>query len=184
MEYFKCEMANSRRWSLAIQREFVDHAPVDIWAYSRGEIVKDVRQVPLCVDSNGDQVDFNPTAFGAIVVSLRMAEIVASIAGNDVQRIPAIVAHASGEWEVLNVLAVVDCINYEKSIIQYFPSDHPEKPGKPRGVMRLVIDSNEAGGHHILKPDGWMAATIVSAKLKRALNQAGIRGIEYSSVAG
>lgn len=178
MKYFKLAMANEDRWALAIERQYPDGREVDIWAYSMGQpAAKDA--VPFVVDVDGEIVDFNPTAFGSIVVSSEMAEILFRFASSEIQRIPAVVRGAVGDWEVLNVVSIVDCIDHERSKIQYFPLDHPEKPGKPRGIMKLVLDSDRAKGHHVFKPMDWLVATIVSADVKTALEDAGITGVEY-----
>lgn len=178
MQYFKLAMANEERWTLAIERQFPNGGDVDIWAYSMGQPASD-DVVPFVVDVDGEMVDFNPTAFGSIVVSSEMAEILCRFASAEIQRIPAVVRGADGDWEVLNVVSVVDCIDHERSRIQYFPLDHAEKPGKPRGIMKLVLDSVRPKGHHVFKPMDWLVATIVSADVKTALEDAGITGVEY-----
>ena len=124
-------------------------------------------------------MDFCPTAFGTIIVSSQMADVVEGMANAEIQRIPACVKGHDGSWEVLNVLSCVDCIDHEKSRIQYYPADHPEKPNKPRGVLKLVLDTERAEGYHIFKPEDWRVVTVVSEELKTALEGAEIEGIEY-----
>ena len=178
MQYFKLVMANEERWTLAIARQFPDGREVDIWAYSMGQPAAD-DTVPFVVDVDGEIVDYNVTAFGSIVVSSKMAEILCRIASTEIQRIPAAVRGADGDWEVLNVVSVVDCIDHDRSRIQYFPLDHAEKPAKPRAIIKLVLDLDRAKGHHVFKPMDWLVATIVSADVKAALEDAGITGVEY-----
>lgn len=178
MQYFKLAMANEDRWTLAIERQYPNGRDVDIWAYSMGQHAAE-EAVPFIVDVEGEVVDFNPTAFGSIVVSSEMAELLSRFASSEIQRIPAVVRGADGDWEVLNVVSVVDCIDHKRSKIQYFPLDHAEKPGKPRGIMNLVLDPDRAKGHHVFKPMDWLVATIVSADVKSALENAGISGVEY-----
>jgi len=178
MKYFEAVIGNKNRWTLAIQRKFQNGESVDIWAYSQG-VPASMVPVPYFVDAVGDVVDFNPTAFGSIVVSRRMAEIVNNIAGNEIQRIPAVVSGSAGQWEVLNITSVVDCIDYNKSLITQFPPNHPGKAGKPRGVLRLVVDGGRAKGHHIFLPKDWIVAVVVSEDLMKALDEAHMTGIEY-----
>ncbi|MCH7727851.1 MAG: hypothetical protein IH991_15435 [Planctomycetes bacterium] len=179
MKYFKLAMTNDERWTLAIDRVFASGESVDIWAYSLGKVANANCSVPFHQDVEGESVDFNPTAFGSIVVSTKMANVLAEFASSDIQRIPAQVQGVQGDWEVLNVLSVVDCIDHELSKIQYFPDDHPEKPEKPRGIMKLVLDSGKASGRHVFKLKDWLVATVVSEDVKVALEDAGITGVEF-----
>ena len=73
----------------------------------------------------------------------------------------------------------VDCIDFERSDIQFYPDDHPEKAGKPRGVKKLRISGASVGSCHIFRPRDWTVVEIVSEKVKQALEGNGIKGIEY-----
>lgn len=87
--------------------------------------------MPFSMHILGKQVDYNQTAFGAMVVSHRMAESIADIAPGDVQRIPAIIDAAEGSWEVFNVLTCMDCIDHRRSVIHYslLSGEPPRVPG-------------------------------------------------------
>lgn len=178
MAFYQLVMANDDRWTLSIQRQFSDGLPVDIWAYNRCERLKDPSPVPFTIRVPGDAVDYNSTAFGCPVVSSRMAQVVDRVASNDVQLIP-VTLDAPGEWEVLNIVTCLDCIDHGRSLIQYFPEDHPEKAGKPRGVKKLIIDPNAVGDHQIFRPCDWMVVEIISESLKKELEASGVSGIEY-----
>ena len=103
-------------------------------------------------------------------------------AEHDIQRIPAHVEADQGDWEVLNVLTRIDCIDPEKSIIQYYPPNHAENPSKPRGVVRLVLDAQRIGDHHVFRPKDWEIALIVSERVRNALKKAKVSGIEFRPV--
>lgn len=182
MKLYQLVMALNVRWVLSIENTFDDGRPVDVWSYTRCKPVADSAPVPFHISRDGIRVDFNPTAFGATVVSSKMADVVEAICGRDIQRIPANVRGDAGEWEVMNVLATADCIDHAKSLIQYFPADDPEQPNKPRGVVKLVLDPAKAGGHDIFKPVDWRMATIVSETLKSELEKNRIEGIDYRQV--
>lgn len=181
MRYFQLVMSNENRWTLSIERKFQDGRDIDIWAYSRGTHAPD-DPVPYYVLIDGDVVDFNPTAFGSIVVSSSMADILCRYAKTELQRIPAVISGAKGEWEVINITSIIDCIDYQRSSITYFPPDHPEKGCMPRGITRLVIDSNKTKGVNFFRPLNWTVATIVSEVLKNALLASNVTGVEYWAV--
>ncbi|MEM8864439.1 MAG: DUF1629 domain-containing protein [Planctomycetota bacterium] len=178
MRYYEMKIANENRWNLAIEGEFEDGTPTDIWAYSMGRQAPN-RPVPFSIYTEGEVVDYNPTAFGTIVVSSRMATIIDAYAESEVQRLSAAVDGEPNGWEVINVLSVVDCIDRDFSDITYYPEDHIEKPGKPRGITKLVLEPQKARGHQLFKPKDWLAATIVSSSLKDALEESSITGIEF-----
>lgn len=175
-------MASDERCTVSVGRCFSSGDPVDKWAYTRCEWVADSRTVPLTIRNEGARVDYSPTAFGSLVLSERMAVVLDAVAPSDIQRIPAVVEGDPGPWEVLNVLPCVDCIDHQRSQIQYYPADHAEKANEPRGVFRLVIDPAKTQGRQIFRPEGWQVVVIVSAKVKESLEVAGITGIDYWQV--
>jgi hypothetical protein len=181
-DYYKINMADEERWHLAVMDNFADSSEVDIWAYHRCTLLDRPKPVPFRIQVEGKRVDYNPTAFSATVVSRRMADLIEGVAPWDIQRIPAIVQEDRGEWEVINILACADCIDHDGSLIQYYPENHPTKAGKPRGVVRLILDPARIQGHHIFHPAGWHVATIVSDVLKAKLEELGATGIEYTRV--
>ena len=182
LKYYEIEMADEERWHLALIDNFPDGSEVDIWAYHRCKFLAEPKPVPFEIQVDGKRVDYNPTAFSPMVVSRRMADCLATVCAEDFQRIPAVVGGDKGDWEVINVLSCVDCIDHGASTMQYYPLDHPTKAGKPRGVIQLVLDPHRIGRHHILHPAGWRVATVVSAVVKTALEEIGATGIEYVAV--
>ncbi|MCO6044521.1 hypothetical protein NG895_11450 [Aeoliella sp. ICT_H6.2] len=107
-----------------------------------------------------------------------MANIIDEIAPDEIQRIPTVIA-AEGSWELINPLHVVDCIDHDRSDIQYYPPDHPRLAGNPRMVVKLVINGNRTQGHDLFMAKGWRVATIVSERLRMALQDTGISGIDF-----
>lgn len=180
--YFSMKIGDESRWHLQILEKFTDGSAVNIWAY-RCRALSNPKPVPFRIQVEGKRVDFNPTAFSAIVASRRMADAIEAIAPMDIQRIPAIIEGQASDWEVVNILHCVDCIDYERSLIQYYPANHPTKPGKPRGIIRLELDPSRISGVHVFHPEDWQVATIVSDVLKGALESICASGIEYVLVA-
>lgn len=178
MNHYQMVMATDSRWLLSICHHFPDNTPVDKWAYSVCQVVSNPSPVPVKVKSTGDIVDYNQTAFGVLVVSEKMADIVESLAPSEVQCIP-VLFDAPGTWKVLNILNCVDCIDHNRSVIDYSPWDHAEKPRKPNGVRKLVIDPERAGDANMFRPRDWKVAEVVSERMREAFDSVGITGIEY-----
>jgi hypothetical protein len=175
-EYFKVALDDDRRWHLEL---LADKAPIDIWECYQANLSSPIDfgiQVP------GVKMDYNSSCFAIPVVSKRFADILQSISPDEIQRIPASVDNDSDHWEVLNVVSKVDCIDYTRSSIRCYPQDHPEKPGKPRGVLRLVIDRNLAKGHHVFRAKDWEVVLIVSKDIKAELDKLPATGLELLPV--
>lgn len=168
------------QWVLGAEDKFADGRDVDVWAYGRCERVTETQPVPFVIDAAGPKVDFNPTAYTTIVISRKLGDLLRSILPNDaVQFLPAQIEGATGDWEVLNILSCVDCLDRQRSLVEYFPADHPEKAGKPRSVMRLIVDPSKAVPHDLFRVDGWSVVVVASERLKRQMESAGITGVEY-----
>ena len=182
MSFFKLNFANEKNWILSNDNTDLDGAPIDIWAYVDSSYLENAREVPFSIKTKGEIVDFNVTAFGTYVVSKRLKAILESFDEINMQAIPAAVAGAPGEWFVIKFLEEVDCINHERSVIQYFPPNHPEKPNQIRGVMHLAIDELKAENRHLFKPTGWKWETIVSNDLRRRLCHAGVTGADFIEI--
>ncbi len=180
MCYYRLLLTNDDGWVVSPKARFDDGSGLDPWAYRRCIRVDDPRPIPFEVIQEGRRQDFNVTPFSPTVVSRRMAETIASIAPDDVQRLPAAVdGEEDGEWEVLNVLACPECIDRDRSIIQYHPPDDPDHPGLPRGVVKLVIDPARSRGCHIFLPKHWPIAIVVSQAIKDRLVELGATGVQY-----
>lgn len=176
--YFRLALGKRHCWHLKLKETFEDGSPIDIWAYCGGA-VESPKPVPFGIQVNGPRVDYNPTAFLATVVSKRLAQLWESLGDGEIQRIPAVVDGDDGEWEVVCLLTCVDCIDHTKSKITYHSANDSENPGKPRGVLKLVIDPSRVDGHEIFQPTDWEVVTIVSEKVKEAMEAAAMTGVDF-----
>ncbi|QVL31350.1 hypothetical protein KIH39_21260 [Telmatocola sphagniphila] len=163
----------------SIQDCFSDGSAVDIWAFIRCEKYTGKTPIPFKSEDSRIIDDFNYTAFGAIIVSERMAVCLRDISPNDFELIPCLINNNYTSL-IVNVLANPDCIDTAASIIQYYPPDDPEKPNKPRGVIKLVIDSAQASPHHILRPKYWQVEIVISQIFKDAFEQGKFTGMRFS----
>lgn len=167
------------RWHLRKLDVFADGTPVDMWGYRGCKPVADPKCVPFHVFAEGTKTDYTPTAFLTTVVSKRLADLWESFGPHDIQRIPASVDGVENEWEVINILTCIDCIDYQRSKASFYPPNDPERPNKPRGFLKLVLDPVRIGEHHIFQPIDWEVVTVVSEDLKHAMQEAGMTGVQY-----
>jgi hypothetical protein len=186
MQYFDlCPDQNISAWTLAPPQQayFADGTPLDIWAFVKCETYFGQVPVPFRICSEGIEVDHNDTPFGTPIISERLGNALSGLVGNEIQRIPAQV-DAPGNWEVLNVLQCIDCIDHERSVIQYYPDDFSDeaRAGKPRGVFKLRIRKDKVQGKHLFRPMGWNVTVIGSELVRRLILDNGFTGIDFQQV--
>lgn len=201
MKYFKMSMLETSRWAWGIDIEWhkvgewigpqwVGNDAPDGWAYTRCERLPSdhPEQIGLwgTVYRKGQPVDFRTTGTCNVpIASQRFAKTIEEIAPNDLQRIPFRIEGAEGEWEILNVLPLIDCLDRERSWITYFPENEPLCPsrsGKPRRVINLTIHADRTSGHQIFRIKDWQVVIAVSEQIKDAIERAELTGMKFESV--
>lgn len=134
----------------------------------------------------GPESEINETgAFGIIVVSRRLGETIGSVADSQIQRIPVSIRGHDGEWDILNVLRLVDCLDHNRSVItSYYPEDfhRREYAGTPSGIIRLIIDPDRVGDEHIFRIKDWDGPVIVSECLRDAVEESATIGVRFQQV--
>ncbi len=134
---------------------------------------------------NGAPLDFTFTNADMPVVVLKVAEILASIAAQDIQRISVLVESRQEEYEIMNVIRLIDCIDARRSEIQWYTEGNkirPDKAGEPEMITKLVIDPARVGEHDIFRLKGWKIAIIVSDVVKNAFEKARVSGVMFRQV--
>jgi hypothetical protein len=175
-------------WELEIPWEGPDGEWWDVWAFTRCEIVEKPEEICVEISDNGTPVDFNLANFNIPIVSKRLGNLLDTASTNQVQRISTSIGNGS-DWEILNVLHSVDCLDHQRSVIDYStdPNDPgvakaPKEAGTPRGVRSLRIDNGRADGFHIFRISDWEIPIIVSVDVKSSCEAEGISGVRFQSV--
>ena len=171
-------------------RDFTYGLPVDLGPPIRISTWNDEEladaKTPLRVSRrrDGAPLDFTFADFDMPVVTARVASILAALASADIQRIPVSVDSHDGEFEIINAVSHLSCIDPNESEIMWWTDadKRPDKVGKPRTVTRLRIDAGRALGRCIFRPEGWEIAPIVSGVVKTALEEAGVSGVRFTQV--
>lgn len=172
------------RWQLTIEPELENGEWWDVWAYSRGQPAQPP-PYPFTVFAPGPKSELNIMTFGIYLVSQRVADVIERLAHDEIQLIPATLEGDPDRWLILNTLSIVDCIDYQRSIIDsYYPDDFhdPAKAGKPRGIVKLVIDPEKVGDHQIFRVKKWNVAMIVTEHLKTLLEESWAIGLRFEEV--
>ena len=141
-----------------------------------------VLTVPLQYE--GERVDFNFAAFDMIVVPKWLALAIQPLVGDSVQRIQAIVHSTDDEYEILNVLASVRCIDEERTeIMRWTTQDgRPDKVGRYRMITNLKINSSKVGEHKLFRLGGWKIALIADETIKELFEKHKVTGVGFELV--
>ncbi|MGH1351432.1 MAG: hypothetical protein ACRBBN_11590 [Methyloligellaceae bacterium] len=90
------------------------------------------------VYQEGPKISFNFTGFGMVVVSKWLCDKIGNFAGVDeLQLIPVEVEGNDEEWEILNPLLELDCIDEARSVFRRC-HDKPRKGEAPENMRVLV----------------------------------------------
>jgi len=149
------------------------------------DVIVDVHD-PLRVSlrTEGIALDFTFADFEMPVVTARVAELLETICGPDIQRIAVEVPGRNSAFEIINVVPCPNCIDRQRSEVEWWTEadGRPEKLGKPRMVTKLAIDNRKVGEHHIFRPDGWVVALVVSDVVKQAIENARVSGVKFKAL--
>ncbi|WP_309891881.1 imm11 family protein [Archangium sp.] len=80
---------------------------------------------------------------------------------------------------------VIRCIDDARceEVLYWLPEDErPDEVGNYRNVSGLKVDPAKIGGAHIFRPWGWLVVLIVSERVKQALEDEGVTGIQFVEV--
>lgn len=144
-------------------RDFTECRPLDVAGPLR---------IPL--RRKGVELGFTLADFGMPVVWRSVVDALAELDPGAFQRFPVTVEGSGGEFDIVNVLAKVLCLDESRSEVSYFTEadGRPDLVGQYNMVLNLHVDPEVIGDHHLFRIDGWEVAIIVSEAAKRILERA------------
>ncbi|NTX05312.1 imm11 family protein [Myxococcus sp. CA040A] len=158
----------------------------DIWQFARGRPIQHAGRLKFPISEPGKWLDFCTAGVGmAPIVHVRVANLFAELAPDDVQLIPVDVEGRPEQHVMLVATKLIRCIDDEASeeILYWKPEDErPDKLGQYRSVYGMRIDRTKVGGAKVFRTWGWEIALIVSEDLKLALERAKVTGAKFEEV--
>jgi hypothetical protein len=117
--------------------------------------------------------NINPPLVNGII-----GELLSQHASSDVQLLRAHIFANDGEtldYYLVNIMSLVHCLDYEKSIIDSFWDD-----GRPRGISKLRFKSDACmNGHAIARLEEYHTTQLVSEDLYQALSKLKYKGLHF-----
>ncbi len=169
-------------------RDFTYGLPIELGppmklSLSNETTIVDV-DLPLRVSKqrDGTPLDFTFAGLGMPVVTTRVAELLAAVAGSEIQRVPIRIESQTERYEIINLTSRMSCIDPNRSIIEWWTAadGRPDKVGKPRMITKLVIDPTSVRDSHVFRIEGWAScAVVVSETVRGALEKAHVSGVKF-----
>jgi len=155
--------------------------PMRLALYDTDTMVDVVPPLMVTVPRDGTPTDYTLAGIDMPVITRRVGELLGRLAGTEIQRIPVRVDGHDEQYEILNVISVVPCIDTKRSRIMWWTEadGRPDKVGQPRMISKFVLDRAALTGHNILIPKEWRVVVLVSEVLKVALEEAGVTGVRF-----
>lgn len=181
---------DNQRWELEIDRVDTPECWMDAWAFTDCKgYDSNVKPVECIVSYNGYPRAFNIATLNIPIVSKRFGDVISILCDGYIQRIPVVIENHA-DWEILKILHCVECLDYKRSSIDYYPADlsdpwiamNPEKAGCPRGVRNLRVEHKQCAGKVVFRIRKWEVPIIVSESLKRLIEQEGLTGVKFIQV--
>lgn len=133
----------------------------------------------------GTSLDFTYTDDSMPVATQRVADILGAIVGDDIQRFPVRVDRMNKGYEIINVVALADCLDVERSDVTWWEEGNdirPELAGLPWTVHPVFIDPTRVGDHHMFRIKTYTSPIIVSDVVKKVFEEAQVSGVLFTSV--
>jgi len=126
-------------------------------------------------------INFGP--FDMPVVTVELGERLRTLAGGDVQLVPARIDGVDSV-RILNVLTCCSCIDESRTIgTKWMPDDgRPDKVGNYRMIIKLFIDVERTGGSHVLRIHDWQTPLIISEYVSTHLTRQELEGVRLMPV--
>lgn len=158
--------------------------PLRVSMWNEDTIVDVAPPLRLCIDRGGTPLDFTFTDELMPVVTSRVADILAAVAGSEIQRFPVKVEAMEQEYEIINFVSRIRCIDEERSILDWWTEEYgrPDLLGKALTIVKLVVDPSRIGVAQMFRLEESNIAIIVSDVVKQALEDARVSGIRFREV--
>lgn len=171
-------------WWLGEVRQGSDR--IDCRTFTRGQHLATPGPLIVTLKRRGEPQNLSFTLLNAPVASSRVAALLDKMAPQSVERFPVRVDGCPGDYELLNVVRVIDAVDLQRSEYSLWkPEDgRPDLVGTFRQVLPLVIKSEIRQDAAIFRPKGWEVALIVSARLKLELEKIGGLGVRFRPLEG
>lgn len=166
------------QWLLFLPPEHDDNYVVRRKLFAAGRI-EPVVSIEVGVARDGIPQDMSQTSDGRWVVSSRAANLIESVAGSDVQWLPAQILAERGRhgFQLMHIVTHIDCLDEDKSKLI-----GRRGRGRFTGVVEPVVKREMLLEHQLCRITTFTPLVIASQAFKDELEQAGLTGFHFREV--
>jgi hypothetical protein len=172
MRYFRVvDDLNVRgRWHVG-SPESADGNAVDERVLLEGQQLVVTEPLSFAVRRRGHPLDFTFADSDVPLLSARAADVFRDLAGVDAQLVPCRVEGYTEPHYVLNVLALLPCLDRLRSKMTLWRREdgRADRVGSPRMITELHISADQVAKRHVFRVAEWRIALVVSDDVRRAL---------------
>ncbi|NTX05553.1 MULTISPECIES: imm11 family protein [Myxococcus] len=185
--YFRLNQdVQAGNWSLGDPLDETGNEVEDIWQFAKGRPIQLASRLTFPIEEPGRWLDYCTAGVAmAPIVHVRVANLFAELAPDDVQLIPVDVEGRPEQHVMLIATKLIRCIDDKASreILIWQPEDErPDKLGQYRSVAGMRIDRTKLGGAKVFRTWGWEIALVITEDLKVALERAKVTGAKFVEV--
>ncbi|MEZ4786697.1 MAG: hypothetical protein R2790_02145 [Flavobacterium haoranii] len=143
-------------------------------------VFKDNFKIEVDTDSGKNELDYNLSYQGLVIVSQKLKSILENENVN-IQFIKIDVTNLElrNEYYAIKLVDFLDCVDETKSEFEYYPSDNILKKDKYKNLKRYYIDSTKVGKSKIFRLIKYFPQIIITEDLKKVFEENKITGLEY-----
>ncbi|MDQ2668506.1 MAG: hypothetical protein M3Z05_21305, partial [Gemmatimonadota bacterium] len=114
------------------------------------------------------------------IVRRSIADLLRALAGADVECIDVVVENEGEVFTAINVLPMLDCVDEERSGIEFATADNPSPGGgKYRTLWNIHVLPTAAGDAQMFRIKDWPSTIVVSDTVRRAMQEHEVSGIVF-----
>jgi hypothetical protein len=183
MKFFRVEDSFAIRNHWVLGEPMLNGEELDSRLFTECRKYSDDRVLDISIEEGAVPLDFTFGPFDMPIVKRSLAEMIENLAPAEVQRIPIRIGRLD-DYEILNVLALCDGIDEERSEITRWRAEDgwPEKVGEYFGIGDLVVREKDVGQFKIFRLKNWELPLIVCETIKRNLGKLGVSGIDFKEL--
>jgi hypothetical protein len=135
------------------------------------------------IAKDGDPLDYTMAGYAFVpVVSGKAADILEKVGGVEFYEIDLPSSVELSGYKIMRVLNSVDCLDENESTFRVRQKDDPVRPdlaGNYYGITHLVLNRARIRGADIFRLNRSVTLLIVSDKVKRLLEDGGVKGASF-----
>lgn len=157
---------------------------VEGWHFASGKPFKSEGNLVIPIRTGSVVLDFTLGSMDMPVVKSSIAARLKYVCGDSIQWISVAIPGAGFDFEIANVLKLLDALDEERSEITPWTKDSnwPERAGQIAGVGKIVIKSAMLKDATLFRLTRWDGPLLATEEIKTLLEAMKVTGIKFQEI--